>query len=29
VLRLEGIVDRVSIVVDGKHTVARDGEILV
>lgn len=29
VLRLEGIVDRVTIVVDGKHTVARDGEILV
>lgn len=28
-LRLEGIVDRVTIVVDGKHTVARDGEILV
>jgi hypothetical protein len=29
VLRLEGIVDRVTIVVDDKHTVARDGEILV
>ena len=29
VLRLEGIVDRVTIVVDGKHTVAKDGEILV
>lgn len=29
VLRLEGIVDRVTIVVDGKHTLARDGEILV
>ncbi|GMU70783.1 MAG: hypothetical protein HS109_13455 [Burkholderiales bacterium] len=28
-LRLEGIVDRVTIVVDGRHTVARDGDILV
>ncbi|WP_346913410.1 hypothetical protein [uncultured Roseibium sp.] len=28
-LRLEGIADRVTMVVDGKHTVARDGEILV
>lgn len=28
VLRLEGIVDRVTIVVDEKHVVARDGEIL-
>jgi leucyl aminopeptidase (aminopeptidase T) len=28
-LRLEGIVDRVTIVVDDLHTVARDGEILV
>ena len=29
VLRLEGIIDRVTIVVDEKHEVARDGEILV
>jgi len=28
-LRLEGISDRVTMVVDGEHTVARDGEILV
>lgn len=28
-LRLEGIVDRVTVVVDDVHTVARDGEILV
>lgn len=28
-LRLEGISDRVTMVVDGAHTVARDGEILV
>lgn len=28
VLRLEGIVDRITIVVDDKHIVARDGEIL-
>lgn len=29
VLRLEGITDRVTIVVDDKHVVARDGEIVV
>lgn len=29
VLRLEGIVDRVTIVVDDQHAVTRDGEILV
>ena len=28
-LRLEGISDRVTMVVDGRHTVARDGDILV
>lgn len=28
-LRLEGIVDRVTMVVDGKHIIARDGEILI
>ena len=28
-LRLEGITDRITMTVDGRHTIARDGEILV